>query len=102
MEYSERIKTIEELLEQMVELGVLILIATPKGVCLNRAFLAHDDCGDFRDAIPERTESEEFVVRRVSVPGSLDLVLVLSQTEDRVYRKTWGLDDGDKEEVADA
>lgn len=94
MEYSERIKKIEELLDRMVELGVSTLSVYPgdKG----SAYLDHDNYGDLREVEPRLNPEETCTIREGTSPDGTRLVLVQVMETERVYRKRWGVDDGDK------
>ncbi len=94
MEYSERIKKIEELLEQMKELGVNTLSVEPgaKG----SAYLCHDDYGDLREVEPRFSRFAPNTIRETNLPNGIRLVLVQGMATERVYRKKWVLDNGNK------
>ena len=94
MEYSERIKKIDELLDRMVELGVNTLSVCPgvKGT----AYLNHDAYGDLRKVKPRRNPFADCIIREAIVPNGIRLILVQGMATERVYRETWGLDDGDE------
>ena len=94
MEYSERIKKIEELFDQMVALGVETLSVSygTKG----SAYLVHDDPGDLREVEPRLNPEETCTIREANSPNGIRLVLVQVMETERVYRERWGLDDGDE------
>ena len=92
MEYSERVKKIDALFDQMVALGVHTLSVShgTKG----SAYLVHDDQGDLREAEPQPEEA--YTIREANSPNGIRLVLVQGMATERVDRETWGLDDGDE------
>lgn len=94
MEYSERIKKIDALFDQMVALGVQTLSVSPtfKGY----AYLVHDNNGDLREAEPKFSPEGRYIIRRAKSPNGICLTLAQRMATERVYRKKWGLDDGDK------
>lgn len=94
MEYSERIKKIDALFDQMVALGVetLSVFFGTKG----SAYLVHDDPGDLREAKPRLNPEETCTIREANSPNGIRLILILGMSTERVYRETWGLDDGDE------
>lgn len=96
MEYSERIKKIDALFESMLDLGVSSMSVGSFGGRRGYAYLDHDGCGDLRSAKLEYTQSGHCVIRSARSPGALDLILVQGMEDERVYRKTWGLDDGNQ------
>ena len=94
MEYSERIKKIDALFDQMVALGVDTLsVSTITKGC---AYLVHDDQGDLRGVDPKLNPEGDCTIRRAKSPNGICLTLVQRMSTERVYRETWGLDDGDK------
>lgn len=93
MEYSDRIKKIEELLKQMEELGVSTLSVAPGNGC---AYLDYDDQGDLREVDPTVNCDNTCTIREAISPRGVRMILVQTLPAERVYRKTWGLDDGDK------
>lgn len=94
MEYSERIKKIDALFDQMVALGVstLSVYTINKGT----AYLDHDDQGDLREVEPKHSLFADFTIREANSPNGIRLILVQRMATERVYRKKWGLDDGDE------
>ena len=95
MEYSERIKKIDALFDQMVALGVETLsVSTPSAK--GSAYLVHDDPGDLREAKPRLNPEETCTIREANSPNGIRLILILGMSTERVYRETWGLDDGDE------
>ena len=94
MEYSERIKKIDALFDQMVALGVQTLSVShnTKG----SAYLVHDDPGDLREAKPQITPEGHCTIREANSPNGIRLILIHWMSTERVYRETWGLDDGDE------
>lgn len=93
MEYSKRIKKIEELLEQMVALGVDTLSVAPGNGC---AYLDHDDQGDLREVDPAVNCDNTCTIREAISPRGVRMILVQTLPTEQVYRTTWGLDDGDE------
>ena len=94
MEYSERIKKIDDLFDKMVALGVdtISISIINKGY----AYLVHDNQGDLREAEPQFNPEGDCTIRRATSPNGICLTLVNGMETERAYRKTWGLDDGDK------
>ena len=98
IEFDSNLGFICSMVKHLKTLGVWLTQTSDDEDRKDLIVLSKDPDGYFRDAEPDDVtkDGKTYVFRRVNASGGITMLLMLSEREDSVYRKTWGLDDGDE------